>query len=149
MRMVLELLTSLEKSIRQEGKSEALQPRHKVHLHFQMVLETHLGTPAVAARGIDVEASAHVVAIKLNVVVHTIGWRNGIVVVAQGNVGPWRGARHVHISAVFPLLSLADAISEQVGTRSLMAVAIHHGYNRIEKYLEVGARLALAVRSHV
>ena len=94
------------------------------------------------------ERGRHVVAVELNVVVHSVGRQHHAVVVAQGYECARRHARHVQVVAIAVLVLFPRVAAQQVVVRALMGNVGHHGYHRIEQYLEVGARVLGCMRGN-
>ena len=61
-----------------------------------------------------------------------------MVVVRQKQACTRRKARHLKVGTVLLLVLLMGVLAQQIVVRALMGVALHHGYDGIEEYLEVG-----------
>ena len=113
-----------------------------------MIAEANLASPAMSASRIDMERRTHIVAIKLGVVVDAVSRRNSIVVVAQGNECAWCGTADIQVGTVLALFVLAGSFAEEIFVASSVPLALCHGNDRIEQYLEIGLCLSSAERCH-
>ena len=60
-----------------------------------------------------------------------------MVVVRKQQAGTGRNACHLKVGTVLLLVLLMGVLAQQIVVLALMGVALHHGYDGIEKNLEV------------
>ena len=100
------------------------------------------------ARRINMECGRHIVAITSEVIVHPIGRKHRVVIIAKGNEGPRCYAAHLAVCAIKLLHFLSSLFAKQVVVRASMGKpGVHRNY-WIEQYLEVGRGITLAHRCH-
>lgn len=105
-----------------------------VHLIFEP--ERLLVAPAVAAGGIDVQRHGHVVAVQGGVVAQAVLDGYHIVVVGEGDKGPWRLGIDLELVGVTVDKLRVGILPDEVVARPLVGDGRIHGDDGVEEYLE-------------